>query len=282
VNTAGTTYFQFSLWDSPILRLRWLYNIYPLSILFMRFPTIFLYWCNTCLMSFNSLYEIHCCCAEQHHCYYDHNFQFSLWDSTNAYLYVRTEATQALLSILFMRFLMIALGSLLWSKVLTFNSLYEIRAYKTAHHLTDKDVAFNSLYEILEILPEGNDRAFIFIFQFSLWDSAEVTEALELRPANTFNSLYEIHEMWRLYCQTPIVDSLSILFMRFIEAYAQSTKNTYYFLSILFMRFLWLCLRILPCWCLFQFSLWDSWKSLSSALAINSSTFNSLYEILFH
>ena len=63
---------------------------------------------------------------------------------------------------------MIALGSLLWSKVLTFNSLYEIRAYKTAHHLTDKDVAFNSLYEILEILPEGNDRAFIFIFQFSL------------------------------------------------------------------------------------------------------------------
>ena len=115
--------------------------------------------------------------------------------------------------------------------------------------------AFNSLYEILVPLLSWMLVLMVF-FQFSLWDS------YNLILWNGYNYFVFQFSLWD---STPVPSDvvekkggLSILFMRF-------NRNSF-------------CQRRI---CkIFQFSLWDSITSMDSKHDTNSSTFNSLYEIL--
>ena len=121
VTIDAVTYFQFSLWDSSILKI------------FDNFFT----------RSFNSLYEIQLYHLNQCRIWKFH-FQFSLWDSR--LLYIDNSSSNSDLSILFMRFLYQS-NLLFWLNHFPFNSLYEI-----LHNFFDPSffycLTFNSLYEI--------------------------------------------------------------------------------------------------------------------------------------
>ena len=166
-------------------------------------------------------------------------------------------------------------------KVCSFNSLYEILAYfyfpaKVLY------ISFNSLYEIQEFVKIYESDLKKLAFQFSLWDSSRKTILTFTKLLNcfqfslwdscsflwsrfrrcfmAFNSLYEILEGLRLWIDpktTKTFNSLYEIHEKENFTFAWGKCN---YLSILFMRFTPLTIRIHTNNCkLFQFSLWDSW-----------------------
>jgi len=159
------------------------------------------------------------------------------------------------LSILFMRFSIHSDYSCI--KMCTFNSLYEIRIYKSGGIWKKNRNTFNSLYEILMVACVRSAAqgilSILFMrflwravrlsltgmpgrnFQFSLWDSQKTRYHMPHFSRISFNSLYEIRKRCVYGC--------------FFHASR------------------------------FQFSLWDSTCSLQACSPSAGLTFNSLYEI---